>query len=55
MKVRGDHFVGAGDLYLFGCVLDRFQGEYSAINHFTRLTIEELRQGEIYQWPMRQE
>lgn len=55
LKVRGDHFVGAGDLYLFGCVLDRFQAEYSSINHFTRLTIEELRQGEIYQWPMRQE
>jgi len=55
LKVRGDHFAGAGDLYLFGCVLDRFQAEYSSINHFTRLTIEEPRQGEIYQWPMRQE
>lgn len=55
LKVRGDHFAGTGDLYLFGCVLDRFQAEYSSINHFTRLTIEELQQGELYQWPMRQE
>lgn len=53
LKVRGDHFAGTGDLYLFGCVLDRFQAEYSSINHFTRLTIEELQQGELYQWPMR--
>jgi type VI secretion system protein ImpG len=55
LKVCGDHFAGAGDLYLFGCVLDRFLAEYSSLNHFTRLTIEEPRQGEICQWPMRQE
>jgi type VI secretion system protein ImpG len=55
LKVREDHFAGAGDLYLFGCVLDRFQAEYSSLNHFTRLTIEELQQGEIFQWLLRQE
>jgi len=55
LKARQDHFAGAGDLYLFGCVLDRFFAEYSALNCFTRLTVDELVHGESHQWPMRQE
>jgi type VI secretion system protein ImpG len=55
LKVRQDHFAGPGDLYLFGCVLDRFLAEYSSINCYTRLTLEELLRGESRQWPMRQE
>jgi type VI secretion system protein ImpG len=53
LKVRRDHFAGAGDLYLFGCVLDRFLAEYASINCFTRLTIVETIRGECYRWPMR--
>lgn len=55
LKVRRDHFAGPGDLYLFGCVLDRFLAEYSSINCYTRLTLEEPLRGESRQWPMRQE
>lgn len=55
LKVRRDHFAGPGDLYLFGCVLDRFLAEYSSINCYTRLTLEELLRGESRQWPMRKE
>jgi len=55
LKVREDHFAGPGDLYLFGCVLDRFFAEYSAVNCFTRLEVEGLLRGESSQWPIRQE
>lgn len=51
LRVREDHFAGAGDLYLFGCVLHRFLEEYAAINCFARLTIDEPVRGERYQWP----
>lgn len=54
LKVRQDCFAGAGDLYLFGCILDRFLAEYSSINFFTRLTVKELLRGECTLWPMRQ-
>ena len=55
LKVRQDCFAGAGDLYLFGCILDRFLAKYSSINYFTRLSMTELLRGELTQWPMRQE
>jgi type VI secretion system protein ImpG len=55
LKVRQDHFAGPGDLYLFGCVLDRFFAEYASINSFTRLTADELLGGESRRWPLRQE
>lgn len=55
LKARQDHFAGSGDLYLFGCILDRFFAEYASINCLTRLTVDELLQGESHQWPMRRE
>ncbi len=55
LKLREDHFAGPGDLYLFGCVLDRFLAEYASINCFTRLTVDELLKGDRRQWPLRQE
>jgi type VI secretion system protein ImpG len=53
IKVRQDHFAGAGDMYLFGCMLDRFLGGYSATNTYTRLSLNETTRGVIYRWPMR--
>ncbi|MEA5115360.1 MAG: type VI secretion system baseplate subunit TssF [Geobacteraceae bacterium] len=53
LKVREDHFAGPGDLYLFGCVLNRFFAEYAAINCYTRLTVEGLLRGENCQWSIR--
>jgi type VI secretion system protein ImpG len=55
LKVQQDCFAGAGDLFLFGCVLDRFLAGYASINYFTRLTMKELLRGERTLWPMRQE
>ena len=53
LKVRQDHFAGPGDLFLFGCVMDRFLGGYASINTFTRTTVQEVAKGEAYEWPAR--
>lgn len=53
LTLRGDHFAGPGDLFLFGSVLDRFLGGYAAINSYTRLTVRESLRGEEYPWPAR--
>ena len=53
LTLRGDHFAGPGDLYLFASVIDRFLGGYASLNSFTRLTVCENVRGEEYQWPAR--
>jgi len=53
LELRGDHFAGAGDLFLFGSVLDRFLAGSASLNAFTRLTVREMLRGEEYQWPPR--
>ena len=53
VKARGDHFGGPGDLYLFGCVLERFLAQCAEPNTFTLLTLEETLKGGVYQWPPR--
>jgi len=53
LTVRQDHFAGLGDLLIFGAVMDRFLGEYSSMNTFTRLEIKETVSGETYVWPER--
>ena len=53
IRVRQDHFAGAGDLYLFGCVLDNFFGRYASINTFTRLAMNESIRGGSIQWATR--
>jgi len=54
MEVRQDHFAGSGDLYLFGCVIDRFLVEYASLNSYTKLVMNEVLRGESCQWPIRQ-
>lgn len=53
MKIRQDHFVGAGDLYLFGNIMEFFFGNYASINTYTRMAINEAVKGDVYQWPAR--
>ncbi|RNC71846.1 MAG: type VI secretion system baseplate subunit TssF [Desulfuromonadales bacterium] len=53
IDMRGDHFAGPGDLFLFGAVLDEFLAGSATLNTFTRLTIRETVRGEEYQWPQR--
>jgi type VI secretion system protein ImpG len=53
IRVRQDHFAGAGDMYLFGCVLDHFLGRYASLNSYTRLEFYETSRGGTCQWPTR--
>jgi type VI secretion system protein ImpG len=53
MRLSREHFASQGDMFLFGCVLDRFLGSYAAINHFTTLTVQETARGEVFRWPAR--
>lgn len=43
-------FTGAGDLFLFGTLLDRFLAGYADLNLFTRLRIVVQPSGEIMTW-----
>lgn len=53
LKLRGDHFSGEGDKYLFGCVLDYLFASTSGFNTFTALDIEDLNSGLMCSWPTR--
>ena len=53
IRLRQDHFAGPGDMYLFGCVLDHFLGNYSSINTFMRLSVLETLKGDVSRWPVR--
>ena len=51
VRLRSDHFVGYGDRYLFGSVLNRFFAEASAMNTFTALRFEDASTGDRIDWP----
>ena len=46
-------FVGAGDMFLFGAVLERFFASYASINSFTRVTLEGSPSRKRFVWPAR--
>ncbi|MFT0531306.1 type VI secretion system baseplate subunit TssF [Castellaniella hirudinis] len=60
--MQGQHIVlscdeknwpGAGTLYLWGCVLDRFLASYISINAYTRFEIQDKNTGTRFTWPIR--
>lgn len=53
LRLRGDHFAGTGDLFLFCSILDAFLESHASLNTFTRLTVHEVTRGDRYQWPPR--
>jgi type VI secretion system protein ImpG len=53
LQLRQDQFASQGDMFLFGCILDHFLGGYASINAYTKLTIQEVLKGDLYQWPAR--
>jgi type VI secretion system protein ImpG len=53
VRCETDHFAGAGDLYVFGSVLDRFLGAYASINTYTRFELEDIFSGEVFRWTPR--
>jgi type VI secretion system protein ImpG len=50
---RSSHFASLGGLYVFGCVIERFLGDYAAINAYTRLELRDIDTGEVFDWPAR--
>lgn len=42
-----------GRMFVFGAVLERFLGEFAAVNSFTETVFETLQQGMLVQWPAR--
>ena len=53
IKCRLDYFASIGDMYLFGCVLDRFIADYAGINSYTRVEVEDAFTGALFKWPPR--
>jgi type VI secretion system protein ImpG len=53
IKCRLDYFASIGDMYLFGCVLDRFIADYASINSYTRVELEDAFTGALFKWPPR--
>jgi type VI secretion system protein ImpG len=53
MHVADNGFGGAGDMFLFGAVLERFFASYVTINSFSRMTLESSPSRQLLQWPAR--
>jgi type VI secretion system protein ImpG len=53
LTLAGDHFCSPGDMYLFSSVLERFFGGYVTDNCFTRLIVEDVTTGLVFDWPAR--
>lgn len=53
VEIDPQGFVGRGDIFLFGAVLDVFFASYAAINCFTRLTVQDSSHKERFTWPTR--
>jgi type VI secretion system protein ImpG len=53
IKCRQDHFAGIGDMYLFGCVIERFLADYAGVNSYTRVELEDAFSGAVFKWPPR--
>ncbi|MGY4730808.1 type VI secretion system baseplate subunit TssF [Burkholderia pyrrocinia] len=53
LRCSADAFGGVGELFLFGCVLERFLSDYAAVNTYTRVEIDETRTGERFTWSPR--
>jgi type VI secretion system protein ImpG len=48
------NYLSHGDLYLFGCVLDNFFGQYASLNSFTHFFLKESTTGNRMSWHPRQ-
>jgi len=53
VRCRADHYAGIGDLYVFGCMLERFLADYASIHSYTRVELEDALSGTVFKWPVR--
>ena len=51
LSVEETPFLGDGDLYLFGAVMDRFFAEYVSLNSFIEFTLQGLQSRIEFKWP----
>ncbi|HEY4126530.1 MAG TPA: type VI secretion system baseplate subunit TssF [Gammaproteobacteria bacterium] len=52
-SLRQDHFASAGDMFLFGSLLDRVLATFSTLNSFSVFTLMDEQTGSSYTWPAR--
>ncbi len=50
LSLDREGFANGGDMFLFGSVMNRFFSGYASVNCFTRLTVEETLNKELFQW-----
>jgi type VI secretion system protein ImpG len=53
IRCCSDHFACIGDMYLFGCVLERFLSDSASIGTYTRVELEDALTGTVFKWPPR--
>jgi type VI secretion system protein ImpG len=53
ITVADSGFAGAGDMFLFGAVLERFFASYASINSFSRVSLEGSPSRQRFTWPAR--
>jgi type VI secretion system protein ImpG len=51
MDLKEDHFTGEGEMFLFASILNQFLSLYVTLNSFTRLRVNGIEQGGVYEWP----
>lgn len=52
-SMRQDYFASAGDMFLFGSLLDRVLATFSTLNSFSTFTLVDEQTGNTYAWPAR--
>jgi len=52
-SLRQDYFASAGDMYLFGSLLDRVLATFATLNSFSAFTLVDEQTGNLYSWPAR--
>lgn len=52
LTIDPEGFLCDGEVYLLGTVLSRFFSLYSSINSFHHLKVRNLRNSEVYEWPL---
>ncbi len=53
IELADSGFAGAGDMFLFGSVLERFFASYVSINSFSRVTVQASPSRQQFSWPAR--
>jgi len=53
IRCKEEFFAGIGDMFVFGCVLERFIADYASVNAYTRVEMEDSSTGVVFKWPAR--